>query len=98
MKTRLDVALVERGLMQSRERAKAVIMSGIVYVNNQKADKAWQDVSETDQIEIRGETLRYVSRGGLKLEKAMEACKVEVLSDGSAATAAEYTDALLELL
>ena len=56
MKTRLDVALVERGLIQSRERAKAVIMSGIVYVNNQKADKPGQDVSETDQIEVRGES------------------------------------------
>ncbi|MBQ8670544.1 MAG: TlyA family RNA methyltransferase, partial [Oscillospiraceae bacterium] len=99
MKTRLDVALVERGLMQSRERAKAVIMSGIVYVNNQKADKAGQDVSETDQIEIRGETLRYVSRGGLKLEKAMEVFPITlqdaVCADIGASTGG-FTDCMLQ--
>lgn len=71
-KTRLDVALVERGLAESREKAKAIIMSGIVYVNNQKSDKAGKDVSPDDIIEVRGKTLKYVSRGGLKLEKAME--------------------------
>ena len=71
-KTRLDVALVEKGLAESREKAKAIIMSGIVYVNNQKSDKAGKDVSLDDIIEVRGKTLKYVSRGGLKLEKAME--------------------------
>ena len=71
-KTRLDVALVEKGLAESREKAKAIIMSGIVYVNNQKSDKAGKDVNEDDTIEVRGKTLKYVSRGGLKLEKAME--------------------------
>ena len=71
-KTRLDVALVEKGLAESREKAKAIIMSGIVYVNNQKSDKAGKDVSPDDTIEVRGKTLKYVSRGGLKLEKAME--------------------------
>lgn len=75
-KKRLDVALVERGLQESRERAKAVIMSGVVYVNNQKADKAGLLCSETDQIEVRG-GLRYVSRGGLKLEKALDTFTVD---------------------
>ena len=72
MKKRLDVELVDRGLVQSRERAKAVIMEGLVYVNGQKSDKAGTPVKEDDRIEVRGETLRYVSRGGKKLEKAMQ--------------------------
>lgn len=72
MKKRLDVELVDRGLVQSRERAKVVIMEGLVYVNGQKSDKAGTPVKEDDQIEVRGETLRYVSRGGKKLEKAMK--------------------------
>ena len=72
MKKRLDVVLVEQGQAQSRERAKAMIMAGIVYVNDQKADKAGITVKEDDRIEVRGETLRYVSRGGKKLEKAMQ--------------------------
>ncbi len=71
MKERLDVLLVERRLADSREKAKAVIMSGIVYVNGQKEDKAGQTFDVTSQIELRGSTLKYVSRGGLKLEKAM---------------------------
>ncbi len=68
MKQRLDVALVERGLILSREKAKVVIMEGLVYVNGQKSDKAGAQVKDDDTIEIRGETLRYVSRGGKKLE------------------------------
>ena len=70
-KIRLDVALVEQGFAQSREKAKALIMSGIVFVNNQKSDKAGNTVKADDLIEVRGETLKYVSRGGLKLEKAV---------------------------
>ncbi len=70
-KKRLDVVLVELGLAESRERAKAYIMSGIVYVNNQKADKVGTNIKNTDKIEVRGKTLKYVSRGGLKLEKAI---------------------------
>ena len=72
MKKRLDVELVDRGLVQSRERAKVVIMEGLVYVNGQKSDKAGTPVKEDDRIEVRGETLRYVIRGGKKLEKAMQ--------------------------
>ena len=72
-KIRLDALLVKNGLAQSRERAKAVIMAGQVYIDNQKCDKAGLMVDEdTAMPEVRGETLKYVSRGGLKLEKAMQ--------------------------
>ena len=71
MKERLDVLLVKKNLAESREKAKAIIMSGIVYVDGQKEDKAGSTFEETAQIEVRGNTLKYVSRGGLKLEKAM---------------------------
>lgn len=72
-KKRLDVLLFERNLSESREKAKTTIMSGIVYVNGQKEDKAGSTFpdDESTVIEIRGNTLRYVSRGGLKLEKAV---------------------------
>ena len=71
MKERLDVLLVRQGFAESREKAKAIIMSGCVYVNDQKEDKAGSMFDETKvQLEVRGNTLRYVSRGGLKLEKA----------------------------
>jgi len=72
MKERLDVTLVNRGLADSREKAKAIIMSGIVYVNGQKEDKAGTMIDVYAGVEVRGATLKYVSRGGLKLEKAME--------------------------
>ncbi len=78
MKERLDVLLVERRLADSREKAKAVIMSGIVYVNGQKEDKAGQTFDVTSNIELRGSTLKYVSRGGLKLEKAMNEFPVKL--------------------
>lgn len=71
MKKRLDLLLVERALAPSREKAKAYIMSGDVYVDGQKEDKAGTMFQETVKIEVRGNTLPYVSRGGLKLEKAM---------------------------
>ena len=71
MKERLDVLLVKKNLAESREKAKAIIMSGIVYVDGQKEDKAGSTFEETAQVEVRGSTLKYVSRGGLKLEKAM---------------------------
>ena len=70
MKERLDVLLVKRNLAASREKAKAVIMAGVVYVNGQKEDKAGTAFEDTVSIEVRGNTLPYVSRGGLKLEKA----------------------------
>lgn len=97
-KVRLDVALFERGLAPSREKAKAIIMAGIVYVNNQKSDKAGKEVKEDDVIEVRGSTLKYVSRGGLKLEKAMEAfpinLKNKICMDVGASTGG-FTDCML---
>lgn len=71
-KQRLDILMVEKGLTESREKAKALIMAGQVYVDNQKCDKAGQPIDITKTPEVRGETLKYVSRGGLKLEKAMQ--------------------------
>lgn len=78
MKKRLDVLLVEKGLVTSREKAKAVIMAGIVYVNNEKEDKAGSTFHEDVNIEVRGKTLKYVSRGGLKLEKAMQTFPIQL--------------------
>ncbi|HEY9574662.1 MAG TPA: TlyA family RNA methyltransferase [Lachnospiraceae bacterium] len=72
MKERLDVLLVKRNLASSREKAKAIIMSGNVYVKGQKEDKAGASFSEDVEIEVRGKQLAYVSRGGLKLEKAVK--------------------------
>ena len=71
-KTRLDVAVFEGGYAPSREKAKAIIMAGQVYVNNQKIDKAGFELKEGDTLEVRGRAIPYVSRGGLKLEKAMQ--------------------------
>ena len=71
MKERLDILLVKRNLAPSREKAKAMIMEGNVFVNNQREDKAGSSFDENVPIEIHGNTLKYVSRGGLKLEKAM---------------------------
>ena len=70
-KTRLDVLLVERGLQESRQKAQATIMAGLVFVNQQKVDKPGTNVANDAEIEVRGHALRYVSRGGLKLEKAL---------------------------
>ena len=99
MKKRLDVLLVEQGLADSREKAKAIIMSGIVYVDNNKEDKAGTTFEETAKVEVRGNTLRYVSRGGLKLEKAMNNFGVtldgKVCMDVGASTGG-YTDCMLQ--
>jgi ftsJ-like methyltransferase len=71
VKERLDMLLVKKGLAPSREKAKAIIMSGIVYVDGMKEDKAGSTFDENLSVELRGSTLKYVSRGGLKLEKAL---------------------------
>ena len=71
MRTRLDVYLVEHGYLDSRQKAQAVVMSGQVYVDGRRVDKPGAAVSNDAEIEIRGNALQYVSRGGLKLEKAM---------------------------
>ncbi len=98
-KLRLDVALVERGFCESREKAKALIMAGIVFVNNQKSDKAGNNIKPDDVIEVRGETLKYVSRGGLKLEKAMSSFGLRldgfVCADIGASTGG-FTDCMLQ--
>ena len=100
MKERLDVILVEQGYAPSREKAKAIIMSGNVYVNGQKEDKAGTafDVSKIT-LEVRGSSMKYVSRGGLKLEKAMEqwALKLDgcVCMDIGASTGG-FTDCMLQ--
>lgn len=99
MKKRLDVLLTERGLAPSREKAKAIIMAGIVYVNNQKEDKAGASFPEDALIEVRGQGLKYVSRGGLKLEKAMECFPIDlkgrVCMDIGASTGG-FTDCMLQ--
>lgn len=78
MKERLDVLLVNRGLADTRSRAQAVIMSGIVYVDGSKEDKCGQRFDENAVIEVRGKTLAYVSRGGLKLEKALKSFNIDI--------------------
>lgn len=101
MKERLDVLLVKRGLAQSREKAKAVIMAGTVYVNGQKEDKAGTMFSEEKikSLEVRGNTLKYVSRGGLKLEKALQVFQIElaekICMDIGASTGG-FTDCMLQ--
>jgi 23S rRNA (cytidine1920-2'-O)/16S rRNA (cytidine1409-2'-O)-methyltransferase len=98
-KERLDLLLVEKGIITSREKAKACIMEGKVYVDNQKVDKAGEKVSVNANIEYRGETLKYVSRGGLKLEKAMNTYNIsledKVCMDIGASTGG-FTDCMLQ--
>jgi len=100
MKERLDVILVNQGHAQSREKAKAIIMSGNVYVNGQKEDKAGSMFEESKiTLEVRGSQLKYVSRGGLKLEKAMNSWEISlngaVCMDIGASTGG-FTDCMLQ--
>ena len=78
MKERLDVLLVERGFFDSREKAKAVIMAGEVFVKGQREDKAGSKFDREVDIEVKGRVLRYVSRGGLKLEKAVNVFNIDL--------------------
>ncbi len=99
MKERLDVLLVKRNLAPSREKAKAIIMSGNVFVKGQREDKAGAIFSEDSQIEVKGHTLPYVSRGGLKLEKAFRCFDISV--EGSICTdvgssTGGFTDCMLQ--
>ena len=98
-KERLDVLLVSLGLAESRAKAQATIMAGEVYVNGQKADKSGMEVDITSNIEVRGSACPYVSRGGLKLEKALRNFGVDptgfVCSDSGASTGG-FTDCLLQ--
>ena len=99
VKKRLDVLLTEQLLAESRTKAQAIIMSGLVYVNGQKADKPGVSYEENVQIEVRGNVCPYVSRGGLKLEKALRDFGVKpegyVCSDSGASTGG-FTDCLLQ--
>lgn len=99
MKERLDVLLVNRGLAPSREKAKAMIMSGVVFVDNEREDKAGSAFPQDCSIEVKGNTLKYVSRGGLKLEKAMEkfgvAAAGKICMDIGASTGG-FTDCMLQ--
>ena len=98
-KERLDILLVEKGIITSREKAKACIMEGRVYVNGQKVDKAGEKVGVDSDIEYRGDTLKYVSRGGLKLEKAMATWDLtlddKICMDIGASTGG-FTDCMLQ--
>ena len=99
MKKRLDLLMMERALAPSREKAKAYIMAGNVYVDGQKEDKAGTMFQETVKIEVRGNTLPYVSRGGLKLEKALQIFPIsvdgKVVADIGASTGG-FTDCALQ--
>ena len=98
-KKRLDVAMVERGLAESRQKAQAMIMAGQVYVDGRKVDKAGTQVGPGCAIEVRGRTLAYVSRGGLKLEKAVERWPIRlegaVCADIGSSTGG-FTDCMLQ--
>ena len=98
-KTRLDVLLVERGFVESRQKAQAVIMAGSVFVAGQRVDKPGTSVPNEADIEVRGHVLRYVSRGGLKLEKAMKSFPLtlegKICADIGASTGG-FTDCMLQ--
>lgn len=98
-KMRLDVALVERGLCESRQKAQAAIMAGLVTVNAQKVTKAGTGIAETDIIEVKGPAIPYVSRGGLKLEKAIKLwgidLKGKICADIGASTGG-FSDCMLQ--
>lgn len=98
-KVRLDTLIVEKGLVPSREKAKRIIMCGNVYIDNQKVDKCGIKIDEEKEIEIRGNPLPYVSRGGLKLEKALQVFNIDVSNKVSVdigASTGGFTDCLLK--
>lgn len=98
-KKRLDVLVYEAGLAESREKAKAYIMSGIIYVDNQKSDKPGTMYSDTAKIEMRGLKPKYVSRGGLKLEKAMKSFNLDMKDKTTidiGASTGGFTDCMLQ--
>lgn len=99
MKKRLDVLVYEKGFAESREKAKALIMAGIVYADNQKADKCGTSYDESVKLEVRGSVLPYVSRGGLKLEKAIKSfspdLRGKIAMDIGASTGG-FTDCMLQ--
>ena len=99
MKKRLDVLVYENGFAESREKAKAVIMAGLVYVDNQKADKCGASYEENVKLEVRGSALPYVSRGGLKLEKAIKCFSPDLngkITMDIGASTGGFTDCMLQ--
>ena len=98
-KTRLDILLTERGLQESRQKAQAAIMAGIVFVNGQRVDKPGTQVAPDADVEVRGHGMPYVSRGGLKLEKAMRTFHLtlqdKICADIGASTGG-FTDCMLQ--
>ena len=98
-KLRLDQAVFNQGYAESREKAKALIMAGVVYVNGQKADKSGMTIKPEDKLEVRSNPLKYVSRGGLKLEKAVDSFNLSlegfVCADIGASTGG-FTDCMLQ--
>ena len=98
-KKRLDVLVTERGLAESRQKAQALIMAGEVFSGDRKLDKAGMSVEDTIPLEVRGNTLRYVGRGGLKLEKAMEVFPIDLNGCTAAdigASTGGFTDCMLQ--
>lgn len=99
MKKRLDILVYEKGFAESREKAKAIIMAGQVYVDNQKADKCGTSYDENVNIEVRGSVLQYVSRGGLKLEKAINQFNLDLnnkITMDIGASTGGFTDCMLQ--
>lgn len=99
MKKRLDVLVFEKGFAESREKAKAIIMAGEIYVDNHKADKCGQSYDENADIEFRGKAPKYVSRGGLKLEKAMNSFNLDLnnkITMDIGASTGGFTDCMLQ--
>ena len=99
MKKRLDILVFERGFAESREKAKALIMAGEVFVDNQKADKAGQSYDENANIEFRGKAPKYVSRGGLNLEKAINNFNIDLkdkITMDIGASTGGFTDCMLQ--
>ncbi len=98
-KKRLDVLMVEQGLAESRQKAQAIIMAGQVFIGDKRYDKAGASVDENEVLEVRGQTLRYVSRGGLKLEKAMNTFPItlegKIAADIGASTGG-FSDCMLQ--
>lgn len=98
-KKRLDILVHELGYVQSREKAKAVIMAGLVYVDNQKADKPGAVYPVNSKLEVRGSTQKYVSRGGFKLEKAMNSFPIDLnekITMDIGASTGGFTDCMLQ--
>ena len=98
-KKRLDILVYEAGLAESREKAKALIMSGIIYVDNQKADKPGTAYPDDVKVELRGNKLPYASRGGLKLEKALKVFPIDLngkITMDIGASHGGFTDCMLQ--